>query len=160
MKLVITDFNLATLEDELRVDSLCRELLLEFYNQRVASGMPEHDATLLASSADYFVRDYLVGARQLNILEIQGGEVRRFAGNWYIVNTLEPDIDELERHLAGVREFFRFLAENSAISYETFAGIDSNCASLEFYKSRIEGFWNIQGDGYFEWERGCSLKND
>lgn len=160
MKLIKSDFDLATLEDELRVDGLCRELLLAFYHARIAGGLSEHDATLLASSADYFVRDYLIGVRQLNLLEIEGQEVRRFAGNWYIINTLEPDIAELEVHLKGVCDFFRYLAENGNISYEVFAGIESNCASLEFYRGRIESFWDIESDGYFEWEAGCSLKND
>ena len=160
MKLVMSDFNLTTLEDELRVDGLCRELLMAFYHEKAASGMSEHDATQLANSADYFVRDYLVGTRQMNLLETEGKEVRRFAGNWYIINTLEPDITELSVHLKGICEFFRFLAEKENISYEAFAGIECNCASLEFYRSRIESFWDIQGDGYYEWEAGCSLKND
>lgn len=160
MKLINSDFNLATLEDELRVDGLCRELLMAFYHDKVAGGVSEHDATLLANSADYFVRDYLIGARQLNLLELDGREVRRFAGNWYIINTLEPEIAELSGYLKGVVEFFRYLAEKGAISYEVFAGIESNCASLEFYQGRIDSFWNIQGDGYYAWEAGCSLKND
>jgi hypothetical protein len=160
MKLTKSDFDLTTLEDELRVDGLCRELLMAFYFEKTAAGMSEHDATLLANSADYFVRDYLIGARQLNLLEIEGKEVRRFAGNWYIINTLDPAIDELEGHLKGVCEFFRYLAEKDAISYETFAGIESNCATLAFYCNRIESFWDIQGDGYYAWEAGCSLKND
>lgn len=160
MKLIKNDFDLATLEDELRVDGLCRELLMAFYYDRTAAGLSEHAATQLANSADYFVRDYLVGARQLNLLETEGREVRRFAGNWYIINTLEPDIAELEIHLKGVCEFFRYLAESGNISYEAFAGIESNCASLEFYQGRIESFLDIQGDGYYAWEAGCSLKND
>lgn len=160
MKLVTSDFDIATLEDELRVDALCRELLLAFYHERIAAGMDEHAATLLANSADYFVRDYLIGARQMNVLETAGGDVRRFAGNWYIVNTLEPDINELEGHLRGIREFFRFLAGQQAITPVALAAIENDCLDPIFYRQRIDSFLAIEGDGYYVWESACSLKGN
>lgn len=159
MKLVNSDFEIATLEDELRVDALCCELLLAFYNDRVDAGLNEHDATLLANSADFFVRDYLIGARRLNLLDTAAGEVRKFAGNWYIVNTLEPDIVELDGHLRGVCEFFRYLAGNGAISAAALSEIETDCLDIAFYRKRIADFWDIQGDGYYAWEEKCSLKN-
>jgi hypothetical protein len=159
MKLVISDFQIATLEDELRVDALCRELMLAFYHEQLAAGLDEHAATLLANSADYFVRDYLIGARQQNLLETAGGDVRKFAGNWYIVNTLEPDLKELEGHLKGACEFFRFLLSHEAISTAAFAGIECDCHDITFYEQRIDTFLNLSGDGYYAWEAECSLKN-
>jgi hypothetical protein len=158
MQLVPKDFDIVTLEDELRVDELCRELLLEFYNERVGAGIGEHEATLLASSADYYIRDYLIGARQINPLDPTPGNVRRFAGNWYIVNNLEPDIEELKTHLDGIREFYSWLAREGAIDGSFLVTIEADCSSLEYYKKRIDSFWNISGDGYFAWERECSLK--
>lgn len=159
MKLVNSDFEITTLEDELRVDALCRELLLSFYHDRLAAGMDEHEATLLANSADYFIRDFLIGVRQLNILEPDPGIVRKFAGNWYIVNTLEPDCDELAGHLKGICEFYRFLAAHEAITADAFSVIEHDCREIPFYKQRIESFWGIQGDGYYDWEEACSLKS-
>ncbi len=159
MKLVNCDFEIASLEDELRVDALCRELLLAFYHERIGAGLDEHDATLLANSADYFIRDYLIGARQMNILETGPGAVRKFAGNWYIVNTLEPDISELEVHLKGICEFYRFLADQQAITPAALEAIENDCLDALFYRQRIDSFWAIAGDGYFAWEAACSLKN-
>ncbi len=158
MKLTKSDFQIATLEDELRVDGLCRELLITFYHDRIESGLNEHEATLLANSADYYLRDYLIGARQLNLLESDPGVVRKFAGNWYIVTTLEPVIDEIEGHLKGIREFYRYLHNNSAIDASFFAAIEPDCADLHFYQARIDSFWDIKDDGYYQWERECSLK--
>jgi hypothetical protein len=158
MKLENSDFEIATLEDELRVDALCRDLLLDFYNERIGAGLSEHDATLLANSADYFVRDYLIGARQANVLETAAAAVRKFAGNWYIVNTLEPDIAELEGHLAGVREFFRHLAGLRLIGTAALKEIEAACGDIDYYRQRIDSFLNIEGDGYYEWEAECSLK--
>jgi hypothetical protein len=153
-----SDFDITTLDDELRVDSLCRDLLMAFYHERLEAGQDEHEATQLANSADYFIRDYVIGFRQLNILEESAGLVRGFAGNWYIVNTLEPTADEIGGHLRGIREFYHFLRRGGAISDTFLAAIDRECSDLEFYKGRIESFWDIQGDGYYQWESECSIK--
>jgi hypothetical protein len=158
MKLTKSDFEIGTLEDELRVDGLCRELLMMFYHERIASGMSEHDATLLASSADHYLRDYLIGVRQLNLLDSAPDVVRKFAGNWYIVNTLEPVIDEIKTHLAGILAFYRYLASIEAISPEICVAIQKDSSDLTYYQSRIDSFWAITADGYNEWERECSLK--
>lgn len=158
MKLTKNDFEIGTLEDELRVDGLCRDLLMAFYHERIAAGMNENEATLLANSADHYLRDYLIGVRQLNLLDSDPDEVRKFAGNWYIVNTMEPVIEEIATHLNGIREFYRFLFRHEAVSAEFLESIVSNCADLDYYKSRIDCFWAISGDGYYEWESECSLK--
>lgn len=159
MKLVSSDFTIVSLEDELRVDALCRELLLAFYHERIESGLDEHAATLLANSADYFLRDYLIGARQLNLLETDAGVVRKFAGNWYIVNTLEPDGNEIKAHLKGICEFYRFLAAHQAISADAWKAIENDCLDSDYYRQRIASFWDIKGDGYYAWAEECSLKN-
>jgi len=158
MKLTTSDFQIGTLEDELRVDGLCRELLMTFYQERIASGLTEHEATLLASSADHYLRDYLIGVRQLNLLDSEPDVVRQFAGNWYIVNTMEPVIEEIALHLNGIRELYRFLSSIEAITPEFFTAIEKDCTDLPYYQARIDSFWEIQGDGYLAWERECTLK--
>lgn len=158
MKLTKSDFDIATLEDELRVDGLCRELLMTFYYDRIAAGMNENEATLLASSADHYLRDYLIGVRQLNLLDSDPDAVRKFAGNWYIVNTLEPVIEEIATHLHGIREFYRYLSTIGAITAEFYTAIEQDTSDLAYYQSRIDSFWGIKGDGYYEWESECSLK--
>lgn len=158
MKLTKSDFGIITLEDELKVDGLCRELLISFYNDRLESGLSEHEATLLANSADFYLRDYLIGARQLNLLESDSGVVRKFAGNWYIVTTMEPVIEEIEEHLNGIREFYRFLCRKNTVEASFCTLIEQDCADLQFYKERIDSFWEIKADGYYQWERECSLK--
>jgi len=158
MKLTRSDFDIATLEDELRVDGLCRDLLMTFYYDCIASGMEENEATLLASSADHYLRDYLIGVRQLNLLDSGPDEVRKFACNWYIVNTMEPVIAEIATHLNGIRKFYLFLAGINAIDAEFYKVIETHCTALDYYNFRIESFWAIKDDGYCDWESECSLK--
>lgn len=153
------EFDVHTLDDEIRVDALCSDLLRLFYRHLLEINIPEGEATSMASGADYFTRDFMVARRQKNILDAEPGIVRQFAGNWYITNTLEPNIRELCGHLEGVRAFYGFLHERGFISDELLLAIEKECDDSDYYKERIESFWEIRGDGYFAWERECTLKD-
>jgi hypothetical protein len=154
------DYVPATLEDELRVDNLLKDLLLRFYNESVEAGLPPELATSLASGADYFVRDFVVSIKNRSIFDERPGIVRQFAGNWYIVNTLEPVAAEIEQFLEGIKAFYRFLHGHQLISLKFLQAIEAECADLDYYSSRIDSFWDITGDGYFAWEKACTLKDE
>ena len=151
-------FTPGTPEDDLRVDNLCKRLLRRFYDRLLGDGLPPDEATALANGADYFIRDFVVDFKALNLFAEKSGIVRQFAGNWYIVNTLEPDIGQLARHLRGIKAFYRFLRDNELISAECLENSEKESDDLAFYESRINSFWEIKGDGYPAWERECSLK--
>jgi hypothetical protein len=153
------DFRLESLEDELRVDGLCQKMLGLFYSRLLAEGVPPERATLLASGADYYVRDFLVGFKARSPFDERPGIVRQFAGNWYIVNTMEPDINEIYGHLAGIRSFYCFLGLRNLVSPGFLAEIEQECSETEYYQGRIDSFWEIKGDGYGSWERECTLKD-
>jgi hypothetical protein len=151
-------FTPGTLEDDLRVDRLCKELLRSFYGRLLTEGLSPEEATALANGADYFIRDFVVDFKGLNLFAENPGIVRQFAGNWYIVNTLEPDIRQLARHLSGIKAFYSFLRDQQLIPDGFLKNIAKECDDLAFYESRINSFWEIKGDGYLAWERECSLK--
>lgn len=151
-------FAIATIDDEVRVDGLCRDLLLAFYEELQADGGDPQAATELARSADYFVRDFVVGFRQWHLFDESRSPVRSFAGNWYIVTTLEPTSAELALHLAGILAFYRFLARHGLISPPFLELIEAECNDHRFYEERIRSFWEITGDGYYEWERACPAR--
>jgi hypothetical protein len=155
-----SEFDVYTLDDEIRVDALCSDLLRTFYRYLLGKNIPAGEATALASGADYFTRDFVIARKQKNILDIRPGTVRQFAGNWYIANTLEPNIRELSGHLAGVKAFYGFLRECGIIADEILLAIEKECDDGDYYEDRIESFWEIQGDGYFAWDRECTLKDD
>jgi hypothetical protein len=146
-------------EDFMRVDSLCSAILLNFYEQLQAEGLSPEEATELAKGADYFIRDFVVDFKAINLFHEHPGIVRQFAGNWYINNTLEPDIRQLGGYLQGIRAFYRFLHDNRLISTGFLENIEKECADLAYYEGRIESFWEIEGDGYIAWEMGCTLKD-
>jgi len=152
------DYVPTTLDDEIRVDKLCSELLHRFYCESQEAGLSPEQATALAGAADYFIRDFVVSIKSRSIFEERPGIVRQFAGNWYIANTLEPMASEIEGYLAGIREFYRFLYGHQLISLKFLQAIEAECAELDYYASRIDSFWDISGDGYEAWEKECSLK--
>ena len=153
------DYIPTTLEDEVRVDKLCSELLHRFYCESQEAGLTPEQATAIAGAADYFIRDFVVSIKGRSIFEERPGIVRQFAGNWYIVNTMEPLASEIEGYLAGIREFYRFLYGHQLISLKFLQAIEAECAQLDYYASRIESFWDIKGDGYAPWEQECTLKD-
>lgn len=155
-----SDFVPATLEDELRVDKLCSDLLHRFYCESMDTGLSPEEATALANGADYFLRDFVVSIKMRSIFDERPGLVRQFAGNWYIVNTMEPVRSEIESIVAGVRAFYRFLHGHQLISLKFLQGIEADCADVDYYAARIDSFWNIAGDGYLAWEKECSLKDE
>jgi len=153
------EFEIKTLDDELRVDDLCRKLLLRFYEHLLHEQVSPGEASALASSADYFIRDFVIDKMRRNILDENPEIVRQFAGNWYIINTLEPNLRELSGHLGGILAFYRFLYRAGSISASYLDTIEKGCNDLRFYEERITSFWEIKGDGYIAWEQECSLKN-
>jgi len=159
MQINKTDFDVVTLEDEIRVDGLCKGLIMNFYEAQLDAGLDAAEATRLANGADYFIRDFVIGVKQLNIFTEYPALVRQFAGNWYIVNTIDPSIELLEDHLHGVAAFYRYLEGEGMVSALFLERIVAECAALSYYEQRIASFWDIEGDGYFAWERECPLRN-
>lgn len=152
------DFDFETLDDELRVDDLCRNLLRQFYTYlQQQLGLTPAKASELAYSADYYVRDYLLDFLRSNILRPEPSQLRRFAGNWYIVKNLEPEYSVLERHLMAVGAFYGFLAASGMITQEDLLSVESELSDRDYYRARIESFLKIKGEGLEAWDSDCPL---
>jgi hypothetical protein len=149
------DFDFITMEDELRVDELCQSLLKRFYQHLQINGHTPQQASDLAYAVDFYLRDYVVDFLRQNAVRPQPGIIRRFAANWYITHTLDPEIAVLERSLEGIREFYRFLHGHHFISREERKWLEAESADLDYYRQRIENFLAIYGDGYTAWEAEC-----
>jgi hypothetical protein len=151
-------FTIDTVDDEIRADGLCQELLRQFHTDLLASGLEPLDAGQLAHGADYYLRDFVISAKQENIFCEKRGLIRQFAGNWYIVNTLDPEIGVLKGYLAGIHAFYRYLAGRGLVSPEYLLSVERECNDTSYYEGRITSFWEITGDGYSSWEGECSLR--
>ncbi|MFO7982482.1 MAG: hypothetical protein R6V08_03430 [Desulfuromonadales bacterium] len=154
------NFDISNLQDEIRVSEVVGDLLQHFYLYLVEqkSLYPE-EASALAYGADYFLRDFIIDDRRENIFEIRAERVRQFAGNWYIVKNLEPNIRELEGLLAGILFFYQFCGDIGRVDPSLPEQIAGQCEELDFYRRRIDTFWEIEDDGYSDWEKECSLRD-
>lgn len=153
------DFDINDLDDEIRVDRQCVALLRAFFQALTEEeGLPPLEAGELCHGADYFLREFIIGDRQDNLFRFPAERVRQFAGHWYIVRSLEPNLGELAAILAGVRLVYQFLAERQLVSVEFASSVAAACEELPFYRQRIDDFWAIEGDGFIAWRAACPLE--
>jgi hypothetical protein len=158
-RLNIRGFDVANWQDEARVDRLCVELLKKFHRSLLDEQQTEPlEAGNLARGADYFLREFIIGDRQENIFDITPKRVRQFAGNWYIIKNMEPNMEELTDLLFGIDAFYSWCTDIGHYDDELQKQIQSYCQDLDLYRERIEKFWDIT-DNYSEWDSAISLKN-
>ena len=152
-------FDVGDLADEVRIDQLCHDLLQIFCRDLIERrGVAPEEASSAAYGASYFLCEFVIPDRRVNIFAVTDAQVRQFAGNWYIVRNLEPNLAELGGMLAGIFAFYAFCARIGRVPAQEAEAIARACGELDFYRQRIESFWAIEGDGYAAWEAACSLK--
>lgn len=152
------NYDIASLEDEIRADRHCAALLKKFHHYLLEQQQVEPlEAGTLAAGADYFLREFIIGARRENILDIPAERITQFGGNWYIIRNLEPNMVELTDMVLGTDAFYRYCAALNMIPEATAKEISGECARIDDYEKRIEDFHAISGDGFKEWDRSCPL---
>jgi hypothetical protein len=154
----LDDFTVRDLDDEFRVDALCRRLLLSIRHQLLRRGdLTPLQVGRLCHGADLFLRDFVIAACGDNLFRLPAERVRQFAGHWYIVNTLEPNGAELAVLLDGIATCYEVLAGQGLVDRTLSDDVAAACADLPGYRQRIEEFWAITGDGYERWRTACPL---
>lgn len=151
------DFDFETLEEELKVDDQCRQLLYQFYIWLQHNDLTTERASDLVFCVDYYLRDYLIDFLRANPLRPKAGQVRYFAANWYITRTLEPEMTVLEKHLEGIALLYRFLHDCGLITDDELGHLEQESAEQDFYQKRIAAFLALAGEGFEAWDRACPV---
>ena len=149
------DFDFTTIESEVQADERCKNLLMNFYQHLQLAGRTPQQASELAYGVDFYLRDYVIDFCRQNVVRPQPGIIRRFAANWYITHTLDPEPVLLEKSLDGIREFYRYLHLTHYISREDVNWLEREAADIDFYRQRIDEFHAIYGDGFVAWNAAC-----
>jgi len=153
------NYSIATLDDEIRTDRYCAALLKKFHQYLLHELQTDPlEAGALAAGADYFLREFIIGSRRENILQLLPLRVRQFGENWYIIRNLEPNLDELSDMMLGTEAFYRYCANLNLIEASTAEQISKECARLDEFSRRIDEFHAISGDGFKNWDQACPLK--
>ena len=140
------------------VDKSCVDLLRRLYQHLTnQSSMAPEQAGQRCHGADYFLREFIIADRGINIFAVEASHIRQFAGHWYIVRTPEPNLTELKSILSGTAEFYRFLAGQALVSEATTGDITVQCQHLDYYQQGIDDFWAIEGGGYDAWRQAGPL---
>lgn len=151
-------YRIDDLSDDISADRNCQELLTVFHKSLVEEMRIEPlEAGAHARGADYFLRDYMIDHRRDSIFSISAEKIRGFAGNWYIVSTLEPNMAELRSLLEGVRHFYRFCRRHNAVDDNALDDIDRACSDLAYYQERIDAFHTLGEDEYLSWNAHCPV---
>jgi len=146
------------LESEIAVDQLCKALLKRFHHHLLQERHLEPlESGSQAAGADYFLREFMIGKLQKNIFHATADDIRKFAGHWYIISNLEPNMGELSSMLTGAASFYRYCAEHKLTPVNTAEEITNTCQRSDYFRQRIEDFHNNTGDGYSAWEQACPL---
>ena len=151
-------FDIASLNDEIRVDLLCVEMIRTFFaTMAQQTNLEPADVGRVCHGIDYFLREFVIAECRDNLLQLDASHVRRFAGHWYIVKNLEPNMAELTLILDGIAAFYQFLESVNLVAAEQLDKIRASCAERDFYQQRIEDFWAIEGDGFLAWRDAIPL---
>ncbi|WP_432821904.1 hypothetical protein [Trichloromonas sp.] len=154
------NYDIRSLDDEVRADVLCGRLLKQCYLYLVETHeLSAAEASRLCYGASYFLCEYLIPDRRVNLFDITAQLIRQFAGNWYIIKNMEPNLAELTGILEGVMAFYDYSCSLGLVSGQQLQEVQSSCADLAYYQGRIDSFYAIENDGYFQWNADCPLKS-
>ena len=152
------DYDVVTMDDEIRVDQLSVDLLRHLYQELTqTAGIPPEMAGQHCHGADYFLREFIIPERHGNLFNVKASDLLQFAGHWYIIRTPEPNLTELKNILDGTAEFYRFLHKQKLVEKDVAEEITQQSKNLDFYQRRIDDFWAIEEDGYDAWKKACPL---
>lgn len=151
-------YSINNLEDEISADKNCQELLKHFLKFLLEDQKLEPlEAGSHARGADYFLRDYMIDRCRDNIFTVTPEKISGFAGNWYIVNTLEPNIKELTSLLNGIRLFYIFCNKQDLLKEGTTTAIEIECSRISYFQERIESFHDLKENEFQTWNNSCPI---
>ncbi len=137
-----------------RRDRACAELLQAFrrWLQQPEGGEREPDhAGALAHAADRYLREFVADCKELDPDHADPTLVRQYLGHWYIVHTLEPSHDEIDRAAEALAHLYRFLAGREVVDDATARAVAELLADPAYFHDRLERFWALTPDEIPGW---------
>jgi hypothetical protein len=145
---------LAGPDDFLRLDGRCADLLRDFFAwlQREEGGsLDPETASAHAHAADRYLRDFVVDILETGPADADPTLPRRYLGNWYIIHTLAPSREEIDRIREALTLLYRFLAACGILPETAAAGAARTLADADYFHARLESFWDLTPDAIPAW---------
>lgn len=148
------DFLLRGPDDFVRLDGLCAQLLGDFFAwlQTADGGSFQSEAaSALGHAADRYVRDFVVDILESGPADPDPTLPRRYVGNWYIVNTLAPSHQEIDRILLALGRLYEYLRVQELISDSTAKDVARDLSEGAYFHRRLDDFWDLTPEGIGPW---------
>lgn len=148
------DEKLKTFSDFFAMDTEAMNLAGDFFTWMKSpegAGLGQEEASPLAHDADRYLRDFLVDIMEKRPDASDAATVSSYLGNWYVVNTLEPSHEEIDRIVRALKLLHRFLAEKGTISTTAGMAVLAALKDPAFFHARLEEFWALKPDGIAAW---------
>ncbi|NTU59990.1 MAG: hypothetical protein HGA98_02900 [Deltaproteobacteria bacterium] len=151
-----TDFRLRGPDDFVRLDGLCAQLLGDFFQWLQApegGGVEAQRASDLAHAADRYLRNFVVDIVETGPADSDPSLPRRYLGNWYILNTLEPSHEEVDRILVALRKLYAYLALRGVLPDAAAEAAAREADDGAHFHRRLDDFWALTPEGIGPWRR-------
>ena len=148
------EFALAGPDDFLRLDTRCQDLLRDFFawlQEAEGGSLGPEEASPLAYAADRYLRDFVVDIQETGPADGDPTLPRQYLGNWYIIHTLVPTHEEMDRIREALTQLYRFLEERYLIPAETTTAVTAALTDAAFFRDRLESFWDLEPDEISGW---------
>jgi hypothetical protein len=145
---------LAGPDDFVRLDRLCAEVLGDFFawlQSPQGGGISPEAASQLAHAADRYLRDFVVDILESGPADPDPTLPRRYLGNWYIVNTLTPTHEEIDRILEALCRLYLYLEREGVLGPAEVQGVLHALEDGDFFHRRLEAFWDLKPEGVGAW---------
>lgn len=148
-----TTYTLQGTADLVRLDGACHGLLKQFVGwlQQAPQDLPAGEAGELTHAADRYLRDFLVDILETGPADADPTLVRRYLGNWYIIHTLEPSTQEMDRITRTLDLLYHFLAERGILDPAGAQRVRFQLRNRDYYHQRLETFWELTPDTIAPW---------
>ncbi len=150
------EFTLRGPEDFLRLDGRCAELLQGFRDWLLSpegGALEPRQAGALAHAADRFLRDFVVDILETGPADASPDAGRRYLANWYLVNTLEPSHQEIDRIGEALGRLYPYLVRRGVVAPAAAASALAALGDPAHFHRRLESFWELTPDTIAAWRR-------
>jgi hypothetical protein len=147
-------YSLRGLDDFLRLDQECARLLEEFarwLGTPAGGSLPAGRAGVLAQAADRYLRDFVVDIKETGPDDEDPSLVRQYLGNWYVIHTLSPNHEEIDRIALALRSLYAFLEERQIAAPGTARAVARILQAPDFFHRRLEDFWELTPETIPAW---------
>jgi len=124
----------------------------EFYNYLKGKGLKEGTCNERVNEVAFFVMDYFfVYHDEISMLDVDGGTIRTYLGNWYIRKFWNPSVKGIKSRLKAISDFYTFLHSLNFIDKEELQDIKLTCKDMAWFEMRLKTYFEADEEAFRDW---------